>query len=104
MQLLLFMHILFMVSQHPFCLYLQNTHIMMDIQNSSWESFQLSLNSLTKKWEKVGVVEIQGFMACTLYVGVIVICKYRCAPICTGNIFQDLPRLRETVDNTERYT
>jgi hypothetical protein len=30
--------------------------------------------------------------------------KYRCAPVSTGNIFQDLPRLRETADNTERYT
>jgi hypothetical protein len=29
--------------------------------------------------------------------------KYRCAPVPTGNTFQDLPRLRETTDNTERY-
>jgi hypothetical protein len=28
---------------------------------------------------------------------------YRCAPVSTGNTFQDLPRLRETADNTERY-
>jgi hypothetical protein len=28
---------------------------------------------------------------------------YRCAPIFAGNKFQDLPRLRETADNTERY-
>jgi hypothetical protein len=26
------------------------------------------------------------------------------APISTGNTFQDLPRLRGTADNTERYT
>jgi hypothetical protein len=26
------------------------------------------------------------------------------APVSTGNTFQDLPRLRETADNTERYT
>jgi hypothetical protein len=26
-----------------------------------------------------------------------------CAPVSTGNTFQDLPRLRETADNTERY-
>jgi hypothetical protein len=25
------------------------------------------------------------------------------APVSTGNTFQDLPRLRETADNTERY-
>jgi hypothetical protein len=28
---------------------------------------------------------------------------YRCAPVFTGNTFQDLLRLRETADNTERY-
>jgi hypothetical protein len=28
-------------------------------------------------------------------------CQYRCAPISTGNTFQDLPQLRETADNTE---
>jgi hypothetical protein len=28
---------------------------------------------------------------------------YRCAPVSTGNTFQDLPRLRETADNTECY-
>jgi hypothetical protein len=27
----------------------------------------------------------------------------RCASVSTGNTFQDLPRLRETPDNTERY-
>jgi hypothetical protein len=26
-----------------------------------------------------------------------------CAPVSVGNTFQDLPRLRETTDNTERY-
>jgi hypothetical protein len=29
--------------------------------------------------------------------------KYSSAPVSTGNTFQDLPRLRETADNTERY-
>jgi hypothetical protein len=29
--------------------------------------------------------------------------KYPSAPVSTGNTFQGLPRLRETVDNTERY-
>jgi hypothetical protein len=29
--------------------------------------------------------------------------KYSSAPVSTSNIFQDLPRLRETADNTERY-
>jgi hypothetical protein len=29
--------------------------------------------------------------------------KYRYTPASTGNTFQDLPRLRETADNTERY-
>jgi hypothetical protein len=29
--------------------------------------------------------------------------KYSSAPVSTGNTFQDLPRLRETVDNTESY-
>jgi hypothetical protein len=28
---------------------------------------------------------------------------YSSAPIFMGNMFQDLPRLRETADNTERY-
>jgi hypothetical protein len=28
---------------------------------------------------------------------------YMCVSVSTGNTFQDLPRLRETVDNTERY-
>jgi hypothetical protein len=28
---------------------------------------------------------------------------YRCAPVFTGNTFQDLSRLRETADNAERY-
>jgi hypothetical protein len=28
---------------------------------------------------------------------------YSSAPVYAGNIFQDLPRLRETADNTERY-
>jgi hypothetical protein len=28
---------------------------------------------------------------------------YSSAPVSTGNTFQDLPRLRETADNTERY-
>jgi hypothetical protein len=32
-----------------------------------------------------------------------IIIKYSSAPISTGNTFQDLPRLRETADNTERY-
>jgi hypothetical protein len=27
----------------------------------------------------------------------------RSAPLSTGNMFQDLPRLREIADNTERY-
>jgi hypothetical protein len=30
--------------------------------------------------------------------------KYSNAPVFTGNTFQDLPRLSETTDNTERYT
>jgi hypothetical protein len=37
-------------------------------------------------------------------------CKYRTAatlysssPVSTGDTFQDLPRVRETADNTERY-
>jgi hypothetical protein len=29
--------------------------------------------------------------------------KYRCALVSTGNTFQDLPRLRESANNTERY-
>jgi hypothetical protein len=29
--------------------------------------------------------------------------NYSSAPVSTGNTFQDLPRLRETADNTERY-
>jgi hypothetical protein len=29
--------------------------------------------------------------------------KYRCAPVPTGKTFQDVPQLRETADNTERY-
>jgi hypothetical protein len=29
--------------------------------------------------------------------------KQRCAPVSMGNTFQDLPRLRETADNTKRY-
>jgi hypothetical protein len=29
--------------------------------------------------------------------------KYSGAPVSTGNTFQDLPRLRETADNTERF-
>jgi hypothetical protein len=29
--------------------------------------------------------------------------QYRCAPVSAGNIFQDLLRLREIMDNTERY-
>jgi hypothetical protein len=29
--------------------------------------------------------------------------KHYSAPKSTGNTFQDLPRLRETADNTERY-
>jgi hypothetical protein len=28
---------------------------------------------------------------------------YSSAPVSTGNTFQDLPRLRETPDNTESY-
>jgi predicted nucleotidyltransferase len=28
---------------------------------------------------------------------------YRCGPVFAGNTFQDLPRLREIADNTERY-
>jgi hypothetical protein len=28
---------------------------------------------------------------------------YSSAPVSTSNTFQDLPRLRETTDNTERY-
>jgi hypothetical protein len=31
------------------------------------------------------------------------ICIYNSAPVFTVNTFQDLPRLRETADNTERY-
>jgi hypothetical protein len=29
--------------------------------------------------------------------------KYRCALVSMGNMFQDLPQLCETVDNTKRY-
>jgi hypothetical protein len=29
--------------------------------------------------------------------------EYISAPLSTGNTFQDLPQLRETVDNTECY-
>ena len=29
--------------------------------------------------------------------------KYRRNPVSTGNTFQDLPRLAETADNTERF-
>jgi hypothetical protein len=29
--------------------------------------------------------------------------EYMCAPVPTGNTFQDLPWLHETADNTERY-
>jgi hypothetical protein len=49
----------------------KNRWIAIDIQNSSWKSFQLSLNSSTKKWEKLAVVEIKGFMTCIWNVGVI---------------------------------
>jgi hypothetical protein len=31
-------------------------------------------------------------------------CKHTSAAVCTGNTFQNLPLLRETADNTERYT
>jgi hypothetical protein len=30
-------------------------------------------------------------------------CNYSSPPVSTGNMFQDLPRLPETADNTERY-
>jgi hypothetical protein len=30
--------------------------------------------------------------------------KYITALVSTGNTFRNLPRLRETVENTERYT
>jgi len=30
--------------------------------------------------------------------------KYRRNPVSAGNMFQDLPRLRETAENTERCT
>jgi hypothetical protein len=30
--------------------------------------------------------------------------EFSSAPVSTGNTLQDLPRLRETKDNTERYT
>ena len=33
----------------------------------------------------------------------VTITKYRWTAVSTGNTFQDLPRLRETADNTERY-
>jgi hypothetical protein len=29
---------------------------------------------------------------------------YRCAPVSTGNTFQDLPQLCETAENSQRYT
>jgi hypothetical protein len=29
--------------------------------------------------------------------------KHRCAPVSMGNMFQDLLRLCESADNTERY-
>jgi hypothetical protein len=29
--------------------------------------------------------------------------KYSSAPVATGSTFQDLPRLRKTAGNTERY-
>jgi hypothetical protein len=29
--------------------------------------------------------------------------KIQVCPVSTGNTFQDLPRLNETADNTERY-
>jgi hypothetical protein len=29
--------------------------------------------------------------------------KYRCAPVSTGNMFQDQLQLHETVDNMEQY-
>jgi len=38
------------------------------------------------------------------YVAIIEDWEYRRTPVSTGNTFQDLPRLRETADNTERYT
>jgi len=36
-------------------------------------------------------------------ISVVVIFKYRRTPVSVGNTFQDLPRLHETADNTERY-
>jgi hypothetical protein len=33
-----------------------------------------------------------------------VVAKYRFTPVFIGNTFQDLPRVLETADNTERYT
>jgi len=40
-----------------------------------------------------------------MYIRVIYIYKHRGGtPVTTGITFQDLPRLRETVDNTEHYT
>jgi hypothetical protein len=34
---------------------------------------------------------------------IVAINKYRCATVSMNNTFQDLLRLRETTDNTERY-
>jgi hypothetical protein len=41
------------------------------------------------------------FFVTTLHIYVF---AYSSPPVSTGNTFQDLPRLRETVDDTERYT
>jgi hypothetical protein len=42
------------------------------------------------------------YKKCYLFINIIY--NYRFSPVFTGNTFQDLPRLSETADNTERYT
>jgi hypothetical protein len=39
----------------------------------------------------------------TVYLATMPRFRYSSAPVSTGNTFQDLPRLREIADNTERY-
>jgi hypothetical protein len=78
---------LYFVSNKFWCLHIKyNTaETPVQVQNTNW------------KWRKMSRIPSHAGIK-TLHIK-----KYRCASVSAGNTFQDLPRLRETVYNTESY-
>jgi hypothetical protein len=64
--------------------------------------FHVNLDNKDQELYAIGINSAQKCNAIYVY-GYFNVINYSSVPVSTGNTFQDLPQLRETAYNTERY-